>query len=242
MKKLVVGNLKMNLDFNEIADYLKIVNSKVNSPHVVICPTSIYVPYFLNNNYRVGLQNVCWIDKGAYTGEVSPKQASSMGISYAIVGHSERRQYFKETDELINQKIVAALKNDLRAIVCVGETLEERKNLKTDQVIKNQVINCLKNFTAKQLDELVIAYEPIWAIGTNRTPTIEEIEKMLTYIKSIVNASFNYAGVKVLYGGSVNENNIDELNKIKNIDGYLVGGAATKPNAFLKIIEVALQG
>ena len=241
MKKLVVGNLKMNLNFAEIADYLKIVNSKINSPHVVICPTSIYIPYFLNNNYRVGLQNIGWVDSGAYTGEISPKQASSMGISYAIIGHSERRHYFNESDELINQKIIAALKNELRVIVCVGETLEERESLKTESIIKTQVINALKNLKSQQLDEIIVAYEPIWAIGTNRTPSNQEIEKTLDYIKSTVNSYFNYSDIKVLYGGSVNEKNIEELNQIKNVDGYLVGGASTKPDSFFKIIEVALQ-
>ena len=241
MKKLVVGNLKMNLDLDQIASYLEIINEEVHSPHVVICPTSIYIPYFLSHDYRVGIQNTFLSDEGAYTGEISPKQADSMGIAYTILGHSERRMYLKETDDFINKKIIAALKNYMRVIVCVGETLEERKMLKTDRVIKREITNALRGLTKEQLDNVVIAYEPIWAIGTNQTPTNKDIEDMINYIKLLVESYFNYPNIKVLYGGSVNEKNITELNKIKNLDGYLVGGASTNPEKFLKIIEVALS-
>lgn len=241
MKKLVVGNLKMNLDLDQIASYLEIINEEVHSPHVVICPTSIYIPYFLSHDYRVGIQNTFLADEGAYTGEISPKQADSMGIAYTILGHSERRMYLKETDDFINKKIIAALKNYMRVIVCVGETLEERKMLKTDRVIKREITNALRGLTKEQLDNVVIAYEPIWAIGTNQTPTNKDIEDMINYIKLLVESYFNYPNIKVLYGGSVNEKNITELNKIKNLDGYLVGGASTNTEKFLKIIEVALS-
>lgn len=241
MKKLVVGNLKMNLDLNQIASYLNVINQHVHSPHVVICPTSIYIPYFLAHEYRVGLQNTYLANKGAYTGEISPKQASSMGVSYTILGHSERRLYLKETDEMINKKIVTALNNHLRVIVCVGETLEERKMLKTDKIIKRQIIKALQNLSAEQMNNVVIAYEPVWAIGTNQTPTNKDIKEMINYIKLLVENNFLYKDIKVLYGGSVNDKNITQLNKIENLDGYLVGGAAIKPDQFLKIIEVALS-
>ena len=241
MSKMVVGNLKMNLNFKQIASYLKKVNPKIDSKNVVICPTSIYIPYFLSNKYKVGIQDTFLTDSGAYTGEVSPLQASSMGVSYTIIGHSERRINLKENDEMINKKVITALNNHMKVIICIGETLEEQKMLKTDKIIKRQLINALKGLNPNMLENVVIAYEPVWAIGTNQTPTNTDIESMVKYIKMLVKNNFNCQDIKVLYGGSVNAKNIYKLNRIRDLDGYLVGGASTKPEEFLKIIEVALS-
>lgn len=239
--KLVVGNMKMNMLTSDIGDYLEKINDKIDNEQVVICPTSIYIPYFLKHNYKVGLQNVFFRSEGAYTGEISPLQAASMGISYVIIGHSERRNYFEENDSTINKKIIEALKYDLKVIFCVGETLEEKNLLKTARVIKRQLINGLRNIEEENLKNIIIAYEPVWAIGTSVTPTNKDISETANYIKGIVHGIYENTNIPVLYGGSVNEQNIKELNKVEEIDGFLVGGASTDPKKFLKIIEVAVK-
>ncbi len=231
--KLVVANFKMSMDTSDVNNYLKDI-ATLDNKNVVICPTSIYLPYFLKKKFEVGLQNVYKEDLGAYTGEISPKQAYSIGVRYVILGHSERRQYFKETNEFVNEKIKACLKNNLKVILCIGETKEERDLLKTKRILKKQIVSCLKDL--KSIQNVVIAYEPIWSIGTNITPTNAEIEDAITFIKDVVWELFE-AKIKVLYGGSVNENNIKSLNSINNVDGFLVGGASTNYSKFKKIIK-----
>ena len=231
--KLVVANFKMSMDTSDVNNYLKDITT-LDNKNVVICPTSIYLPYFLKKKFEVGLQNVYKEDLGAYTGEISPKQAYSIGVRYVILGHSERRQYFKETNEFVNEKIKACLKNNLKVILCIGETKEERDLLKTKRILKKQIVSCLKDL--KSIQNVVIAYEPIWSIGTNITPTNAEIEDAITFIKDVVWELFE-AKIKVLYGGSVNENNIKSLNSINNVDGFLVGGASTNYSKFKKIIK-----
>lgn len=231
--KLVVANFKMSMDTSDVNNYLKDI-ATLDNKNVVICPTSIYLPYFLKKKFEVGLQNVYKEDLGAYTGEISPKQAYSIGVRYVILGHSERRQYFKETNVFVNEKIKACLKNNLKVILCIGETKEERDLLKTKRILKKQIVSCLKDL--KSIQNVVIAYEPIWSIGTNITPTNAEIEDAITFIKDVVWELFE-AKIKVLYGGSVNENNIKSLNSINNVDGFLVGGASTNYSKFKKIIK-----
>lgn len=221
MEKLIVGNLKNYMDAHDTAVYLKQIDKIEN---VVICPSNIFIPYFLNKKFEVGIQNIYLNDKTC-TGEITAKQAKSLGISYAIVGHSERRTNFIETNIVVNHKIKEALKNNLKVILCIGETLEEKQNNKTIEVLKKQINECLKDIN----EEVIIAYEPIWAIGTNIVPTVSEIENNISKIKEIVNT-------KVLYGGSVNSNNISEI--IKVTDGVLIGKASTDVVEFLKIIEV----
>lgn len=236
-KKIVVGNLKMNMTVDEVSAYLSEINSQIFSPRVVICPTSIYIPYFLKHHYSVGLQNTSFISNGAYTGEISPKQAASMQISYTIIGHSERRIYFDESDIMINKKVLEAVKHNLKVILCVGETKEEKSLLKTDRVLKRQLTNALRDLDQTMFDNIFIAYEPIWAIGTNVIPTNKEIKDTVDYIKMIVKQICDCTNIKILYGGSVNEKNIKELNKIDNLNGFLVGGASPDAKKFLKIIE-----
>lgn len=231
--KLVVCNFKMNLNASDINEYLKEV--KVDNNNFVVCPTSLYIPYFLNNKYKVGIQNVYYEDKGAYTGEVSPSQAYSMGVNYVILGHSERREIFKENNSLINLKINGCLKNNLKVILCIGESLTEKSMHKTKEVLKKQLKECLKDIK----EEVIVAYEPIWSIGTNKTPTKKEIEETINYIKEVV-IDLTDINPKVLYGGSVNEKNIVTLNKINNIDGFLIGGASIKIDSINKIIKEVL--
>ncbi|MDD2377360.1 MAG: triose-phosphate isomerase [Bacilli bacterium] len=239
--KVVVANLKMNLVYDEIKAYIEQAKKEISNNQVIICPTSIYLPYFLQGNYDLGVQNTSEKSEGAYTGELSPKQAYSMGAKYTILGHSERRTIFKEDDLLINKKIIEAIKNNLNVILCIGETQEERALRKTEQVIKRQLINCLRDLEHDMFDNIIIAYEPIWAIGTNITPTVEDILGIADYIKNAVNSLYNYENVRVLYGGSVNEKNIKDLNKIDKIDGFLVGSASLDFNKFAKIINVVID-
>lgn len=226
--KIVAANLKMNLNYEEIKNYVQKIENYDNK-NIIFIPTSIYAPYFLNRGYSVGVQNCYCMDKGAYTGEVSPSQIKSMGIDYVLIGHSERRSYFKEDNDLLNKKIREALKNNLKVIYCIGETEEERNLGKTKEVLKEELMSGLKDID----DEVIIAYEPVWAIGTNVTPTSLEIEDAISYIKSL----YNYP---TLYGGSTNDKNIEELNSVKNVDGFLIGGASLDVEKLEKIIKIVL--
>lgn len=232
-KRIVIGNLKMSMSTSDVNAYLKDI-SKLENKQVVICPTSLYIPYFVKHGFYVGIQNVYKENSGAYTGEVSPSQAYTMGIRYALVGHSERRNYFKETNELINEKVKACLNNKLKVVLCIGESAEEKSMLRTNRVLKKQLMTCLDGI--KDIKNIFIAYEPIWAIGTNITPTNDEIRTVVSYIKQVVYDLTN-EDVAVLYGGSVNDKNINTLNKIDNIAGFLVGGASTDYKKFKTIIE-----
>lgn len=228
--RLIVGNMKMNLTKDTIDEYLKKI-SDIKKDNVVICPSNIYIPYFINKKFKVGIQNVFHLDEGSYTGEVSAYQANSLGVNYALVGHSERRIHFNESDEIIHLKLKQIIDNNLIAILCVGE----KKDESIEQVLYKQ-ISILNNIPS--LENVVIAYEPVWAIGTNVIPTNEEIRSAITYIKNVVKQNFDY-DINVLYGGSVNKNNIETLNCIEEIDGFLIGGASLKIDEFIKIIEVA---
>ncbi|MGE5456387.1 MAG: triose-phosphate isomerase [Ignavibacteriales bacterium] len=235
--RIVVGNLKMNMMYDETKSYVEALKKEVSGENVVVCPTSIYIPYFLGNNFSLGVQNTSFASEGAYTGELSPKQAYSMGVKYSIIGHSERRIHFKEDDNLINKKVIEAIKNKLTVILCIGESQSEREMHKTEQIIKRQIINDLQGFEADMFDNVIIAYEPIWAIGSNITPTVQDIIGTTKYIKGAVESLFKHSNIRVLYGGSVNEKNIKELNTIEEIDGFLVGGASLDINKFTKIID-----
>ncbi len=237
-KKIVVGNMKMNLTASEIDNYIKEIDKYDYNEQVVFCPSYIYLPSFVGKGYRCGAQNIASYELGAYTGEVSARQVSSMKIDYTIIGHSERRNYFNETDEIIRTKITLALKENLKVILCIGETLEQRDALKTYEVLKRQLTSALKGLDKFQ--GIIIAYEPIWAIGTGKTPTNQDIEDTISFIKKIINDICGQE-LKVLYGGSVNDENITKLNTIKNVDGYLVGGACTSAERFNKIIEVVVN-
>lgn len=230
---LVVANLKTNLLAKDLVSYLSIIN-ECKEKNLVICPTSIYVPYFLKHTYQVGLQNIFY-DEGSYTGEVTAKQASSMGISHVIIGHSDRRKNFNETDGDINKKIKTCLDNGLKVILCIGESLEEKNMMKTSRVLKRQLMSDLRGIN--NLDNVYIAYEPIWAIGTNKTPSNQDIKEVAKYIKEIILETNNYQDANILYGGSVDENNIELIKKVPNICGVLVGHNSLDAKKLLKIVE-----
>ena len=228
---LIVANLKSELLPKYIAPYLKEI--EFCNSNLVICPSSIYVPYFLKHNYSVGIQNI-YYDGNLYSGEITPSQAYGLGVKYVILGHSDRRSKFNETDYDINKTIIECLKCGLKVILCIGETLEEKSMLKTVRVLKKQLTLDLRNIN--DLDNIYIAYEPVWAIGSGNTPSNQDIKDTVTYIKEIVHELYEQ-DIKVLYGGSVDENNIEMIKKIPNINGVVIGKASLKPKQLLKIIE-----
>lgn len=237
MNKIVVANLKNNLSTCDIDKYLNAIDKKINSKDVIICPTDIYLPYFLRHGFQVGAQNIYYENKNC-TGEVTPKQYKSIGVTCAIIGHSERRKNLKETDDIVNKKLIATLESGMGAILCIGETLEDKSLLKTDVVIKKQLFNALLG--VKNAENLVIAYEPVWAIGGDKTPDLKDISAAATYIKSIVKKYTGLDNVMVLYGGSVNTENVKDIISLKEIGGVLVGTQSKDPNKLLKIIEVVV--
>lgn len=223
MGKVIVVNHKMNMTLSEILNYMDKVSSI--SSELIVCPSLLYIPYFLDKGFEVGIQNISTEDKGAFTGEVSARQAKSVGVRYALIGHSERRRFFNETDEIVNLKIKKALQNNLNVLLCVGE--DEGEDYK--EVIKNQITFGLKNVTSP----VMISYEPVWAIGSNRLPSLEKISEIANYIKSF----FDY-DVKVFYGGSVNIENAQILKDLKEVSGFIVSSASLDPNELIKIREV----
>lgn len=233
MKKVVVANLKMNFTIEEMKTYQNELNKlSFNKHHFVICPPFTYLNLFNNNNYYIGAQNCHYLDKGSFTGEVSAPQLKSIGVDYVILGHSERRQFFAEDNIIINNKVKAALRNKLIPIICVGENLEERRSNKTIEIITKQVNEILKDIDKNNLEDIIVAYEPIWAIGTGIIPTNREIEEAITYIRQIISIN-----TTILYGGSVNSNNINKLKLINNLDGFLIGGSSLNIKELTEILN-----
>ena len=245
-KKIIAGNWKMNMLPNEamkfIEDLAPLVKETENE--VILCVPYTDLFYALltvqGTNIKIGAQNMHFEEKGAYTGEVSAQMLKSIGVEYVIIGHSERRQYFAETDETVNKKIKAALANGLKPIVCVGETLEQREAGKTVEIITNQTKLALEGLTREQVKGIIIAYEPIWAIGTGKTATSEDANNSIKAIrKEIANIYGSEVAEEVIiqYGGSVKSSNAKELFACSDIDGGLVGGASLKPDEFSKIVK-----
>lgn len=237
MKKILALNMKMNFDYQETMEYIKNINGKINSENVIIFPPIIFLPYFISKEYILGSQNISEFDNGAHTGEVSCSQLKSIGGEYVLIGHSERRESQKEEDDRIHLKIKKALESGLKVILCIGETKEEREMLKTTKVLKKEIVNALTGINPEELRNVIVAYEPIWSIGTGVVPTTKDIITTANFIIDTSVNLFNYKP-KVLYGGSVNDKNIAELNKIDVISGFLVGGASLDVNKVLKMKEV----
>ncbi len=188
----------------------------------------------------LGAQNLFWEAQGAFTGAISPAMLVSAGCKYVIIGHSERRQYFNETDETVNKRIKAAFDNDLIPVMCVGESEKERESKNTFSVLDKQVKKGLEDFSADNLKRLVIAYEPVWAIGTGKTATSEQAQEVHRFLRSVLEKSFwnmLAKSIRILYGGSVKPNNIAELMAMPDVDGALVGGASLDPETFSKIVH-----
>lgn len=245
-RKVIAGNWKMNMLPNEAIAYMeqfeKLVKDTKNE--VILCVPYTDLFYCLNfaqdTNIKIGAQNMHWEESGAYTGEVSGKMLKAIGVEYVIIGHSERRQYFAETDETVNKKVKAAFTNELKPIVCVGETLEEREAGKTTEVITRQTKLALEGLSSEQVKNTMIAYEPIWAIGTGKTATSEDANNSIKEIRKEVEKNYGKEvadEVIIQYGGSVKSSNAKELFTTSDIDGGLVGGASLKPDEFAKIVN-----
>ncbi len=245
-KPIIAGNWKMNKTASEaeaLINELKPLVAK-SKPEVVICVpyTDLWVAKkaIEGSKIKLGAENVSWADSGAFTGEISADMLLEIGVEYVIIGHSERRQYFGETDETVNARTKQALKKGLKPIVCVGETLVEREKNKTKRVLKKQILEGLKDFTAEDFANIVIAYEPVWAIGTGKTATAEDANKTIGYIRSLVKKTWGAEVAKALriqYGGSMKPANAKELMAMRNIDGGLIGGAALKAEDFASIVN-----
>ncbi|WP_069649144.1 triose-phosphate isomerase [Caloranaerobacter ferrireducens] len=245
-RPIIAGNWKMH---NTIEEGIKLVReikdvADNTDVEVVVC-----VPFTSLNEIKkelkdtkvkLGAQNMHWEEKGAFTGEISPVMLKEIGIDYVIIGHSERRQYFNETDETVNKKVLSALKYGIKPIICVGETLEQReKNIEKD-VVSKQVIKALENVSAEDMLNIVIAYEPIWAIGTGRTASSKDANDMIFFIRETIKNKYGVdisEEVRIQYGGSVKPHNITELMNESDIDGALVGGASLKAEDFINIVN-----
>lgn len=247
-KKVVAGNWKMYKDKNEtieLISHLKEKLLKFNSDvEVAICPpfTSLETAKEMikGSIIKLGAQNMYYEEEGAFTGEVSAKMLKSFGVEYVILGHSERRTIFKESDSIINKKILKAIESDLTPIFCVGETLAEREENKTFEIVERQLIEGLNGVTTDQIEKVIIAYEPVWAIGTGKTATPSQAEEVHKFIREKLSTLFNNQladKITLLYGGSVKPNNARELFIQPNIDGGLIGGACLKADSFSDIIS-----
>lgn len=245
-RPIIAGNWKMN---KTISEAIELVNGlkrnlyKVSDGDIVVCPPftalSEVGELLVDSNIQLGAQDIFWEEKGAFTGEVSPVFLKDVGCRFVIIGHSERRQYFGETNEAVNKKLKAALKIDLTPIVCVGEKLEEREKGKTFDVVKDHVTGALKEIGSEQIQNCVIAYEPVWAIGTGKNATPQQAQEAHGFIRGLLSKMYSKETasiIRIQYGGSVTPENITSLMEMPDLDGALVGGASLKVDSFTEII------
>ncbi|MGQ9619187.1 MAG: triose-phosphate isomerase [Candidatus Aminicenantia bacterium] len=250
-KPFIAGNWKMNTGIKEGVELAKKLKEGVKDSSkaeiVIIPPFTHLFPIkseLEGTRIKIGAQNLHWEEKGAYTGEISSFMLKELGCSYVIVGHSERRRYFGETDEIVNKKAKSTILHSLSPIICIGETLEEREKGITFKVVEKQLNVALKNFNKEEILKSVIAYEPVWAIGTGRNATPEQAEDVHSFIRKLLSSTY---GIEIsicaiiIYGGSVTVENAYSLLKMKNVDGFLVGGASLKEESFIGIIENGLK-
>ncbi len=249
-KPYIAGNWKM---FKNTAEAVNLVQGikagvyKMSDCHIIVCPPftalSAVKPIVAGSPIELGAQNMHPETEGAFTGEISPLMIKELNCRYVILGHSERRQYFKEDDAFINDKVKTALKYSLIPIVCVGETLQQRDAKIQFEVVKQQIDQSLKDLSKEEIAKILIAYEPVWAIGTGKTASPEQAEQMQSYIRRLLKERYDEeiaVKIPILYGGSVKPDNIGELMKKPNIDGALVGGASIKAESFVQIVQNAI--
>ncbi|WP_226580435.1 triose-phosphate isomerase [Halobacillus litoralis] len=246
-KQVIAGNWKMNKTHREAEDFIQTAKNEVPSSEQVesiVCAPFPFLQKLVEEtegtSLKIGAQNMHFEESGAFTGEVSPVMLKELGVTYVVLGHSERREIFKETDEDVNKKVHAAFNHGLTPIICVGESLEQRESNQTMDVVETQVKKALDGLTNEQCAETIIAYEPIWAIGTGRTATSEQANEVCTHIRKVVSEYVNEdaaEAVRIQYGGSVKPANVDELLSQSDIDGALVGGASLEADSFLKLVE-----
>lgn len=245
-KPIIAGNWKMN---NTIRESKTLVTELLPLIKDAKCDVVLCVPFTdiksvvgltKGSLIKVGAQNVHFAENGAYTGEISAAMLKELKVSYCIIGHSERRQYFGETDETVNKKIAACLKYKIKPIVCIGETLQQREDGQTNEVLKSQITAGFKGYKSKDFDKIVIAYEPVWAIGTGKTATAEDANSTIKYIREVLKKYFGASvadKTRIQYGGSMNAKNASELMAMPEIDGGLIGGASLKAQDFSKVVN-----
>ena len=242
----MIANWKMNKTRDEALEFMYAVNENV--PSTDVCDTVICAPAIIlrdlvkrqGENLRIGAQNMHWEESGAFTGEISPVMLQSTGVEYVVLGHSERRQYFAETDETVNKKMHSALSHNLKPILCIGETLEEREAGKVEEILKGQLVSDLAGIDPVDMENVIIAYEPIWAIGTGKTATSEDANAACHFCREVVKEIFNAKvaeETRILYGGSMKPGNVKELIAQPDIDGGLVGGASLVADSYLELCE-----
>ncbi|MDD3840128.1 MAG: triose-phosphate isomerase [Clostridia bacterium] len=245
-RPVIAGNWKMNKTVDEAIQLVNDLKERVKGAEaeVVICPTFVCLQpvkeALKGTDIKIGAQNMHWEENGAFTGEVSPTMLKELGIDYVIIGHSERRQYYAETDQTVNKKILSAFEHDIIPILCVGETLEQREKGETKSVVERQTQKALQGLTAEQTKGMIIAYEPIWAIGTGRTASSQDANEVIGFIRETVSEMFGNdvaANIRIQYGGSVKPSNIKELMSMPHIDGALVGGASLNAEDFEGIVN-----
>ena len=250
-KYIIAGNWKMNKLPSETYDFVKEIEKvTMGAECEVVCCTPYVnlteaVSAAKGTHVKIGAENLHFEDKGAFTGEVSADMLKDIGVDYVIIGHSERRQYFAETDETVNKRTLAGLNAGLKVIVCVGENLTQREQGVTEELVRMQTKIALLGVTAEQLQNVIIAYEPVWAIGTGKTATAEQAEEVCAAIRKVVGELYGEAAAKALtvqYGGSMNPKNAAELLAKPDVDGGLIGGAALKADQFAVIVEAATKG
>ena len=248
-RTVIAGNWKMNMTPAETKKFITELAPMVKGQDkcdIVLCVPAIDIPAAVEaargTNIKIGAENVHFKESGAYTGELSAKMLTESGVEYVVIGHSERRQYFGETDKTVNLRTLAALNAGLKAIVCVGETLEERELGYTETLLKFQTKMALTNVTAEQMKNVIIAYEPVWAIGTGVTATADQADEGNGYVRAAVAEAFGAdvaEATTVQYGGSMNDGNAAELLAKVNVDGGLIGGASLKTDKFTSIVKAA---
>jgi len=248
-KKIVAGNWKMNMTFSEAEELLALIASELenkdNLPcEVIACPPSVYLEmatdFAEESNFLIGAQNVSQFEKGAYTGEISAPMLQSIDVDYCIVGHSERRKYFGESDEMLAGKVDKLLDFNIIPIFCCGEQLEDRKNENYFDVVRSQLKNGIFHLNSNEFSNVVVAYEPVWAIGTGKTASPQQAQEMHRFIRNLIADEYGEktsGGTTILYGGSCNAGNAAELFSQKDVDGGLIGGASLKAGEFLKIVN-----
>ena len=247
--KIIAGNWKMfktNAEAVELATKLQDEVKDIKKTKMILFPPatalSAVAAVIQDSKIQLGAQNLFWEKEGAFTGEISAEMIKSTGASYVLIGHSERRQYFAETNDTVNKKLHRALDAGLKPIVCIGETLEEREQGSTKDIVGTQIRKALANISIQQMRQIIFAYEPVWAIGTGRTATPEQAQEVHGFIRNLISDVYDRdisAGVIIQYGGSVKPNNAADLLKQPDIDGALVGGACLEANSFYKIIQAA---
>ncbi len=243
---IIAGNWKMNMTISQgidLVNKIKDITLKTDVEVVVCTPFTALMDIkraIGDTKLKLAAQNMHWEEGGAYTGEVSPVMLKDIGIDYVILGHSERRQYFGESDDDVNKKVKSAIKYNIRPIICVGETLEEREQGQAEEKVKSQILKALDGVEKKDTADVVIAYEPIWAIGTGKTASSKDANNMIAYIRNIIMEKYGdeaFDKVRIQYGGSVKPGNATEIINQPDIDGALVGGASLKADDFIKIIN-----